>query len=329
MNYGNKILVTGAGGFIGSHLVETLVEHGNSVRAFVRYNSKNDWGWLDHSKYKSEIEIVTGDIRDFDFVTAAVKECGTVFHLAALIGIPYSYVSPRDYIETNIIGTHNILKSSMEHRVENILITSTSETYGNAQYVPINESHPKVAQSPYAATKIAADQLALSYHKSFGLPVKVVRPFNTYGSRQSARAIIPTIITQLLAGKKEIKLGSLSPTRDFLFVRDTVNGFIEIAQSDKAVGEEINIATQSEISIGDLAKIIIDEIAPHTKVVGDRQRIRAENSEINRLLGSNEKIKKLTKWQQKYNLSRGLKETIDWFRKNDNLKLYKADIYNV
>jgi NAD dependent epimerase/dehydratase len=329
MDQGKKILVTGAGGFIGSHLVEALVEHGYSVKAFVRYNSRNNWGWLEESKCKAEIEVLTGDIRDFDSVSKAVKDCDVVFHLAALIGIPYSYACPIAYIETNIIGTYNILQASKECQADNIIITSTSETYGSAQYVPIDEIHPKAAQSPYAATKTSADQLALSYHKSFGLPVKIARPFNTFGPRQSGRAIIPTIITQLLDGKKEVKLGSLSPTRDLLFVKDTINGFIEIAKSDKTVGEEINIATGNEVPIGDLAKTIIDIINPQAKVVSDEQRIRGKNSEVNRLLGSNEKIKTLTKWQQKYDLDAGLEETIRWFKKDDNFKLYKSGIYNV
>ena len=329
MDQGKKILVTGAGGFIGSHLVETLVERGHSVRAFVRYNSKNNWGWLEESECKAKIEVLPGDIRDFDSVSKAVKDCDVVFHLAALIGIPYSYACPVAYIETNIIGTYNILQASREYQAGNIIITSTSETYGSAQYVPIDETHPKAAQSPYAATKTSADQLALSYHKSFGLPVKIARPFNTFGPRQSGRAIVPTIITQLLDGKKEVKLGSLSPTRDLLFVKDTVNGFIEIANSDKTVGEEINIATGNEVSIGDLAKTIINIINPKAKVVSDKQRIRGKESEVNRLLGSNEKIKTLTKWQRKYDLNSGLKETISWFKKDDNFKLYKSGIYNV
>jgi len=324
-----KVLVTGAGGFIGSHLAETLVEKGYSVRAFVRYNSRNEWGWLEHSKYKSKIEVFCGDIRDYDFVLESVRGCEMVFHLAALIGIPYSYISPLAYIETNINGTYNVLQAARAYQLKNVIITSTSETYGTAQYVPIDEVHPKVGQSPYSATKIAADQLAISYFRSFDLPVKVVRPFNTYGPRQSARAIIPTIITQLLSGKKEVKLGNLSPTRDLLFVKDTVNAFIEIAKSEKAVGEEINIATQSEISIRNVAQKLIKMIDPTVTIVSDEERIRPENSEVRRLLGSNEKIKKITKWRLQYIFDEGLKETIDWFKKEENLGLYKPDAYNV
>ena len=324
-----KILVTGAGGFIGSHLVETLIERGYTVRAFVKYNSRNDWGWLEHSKYKDQVEVFAGDIRDYDFVSSTMQGCCGVFHLAALIGIPYSYVSPLAYIKTNVIGTYNVLQSAKAHQLENILITSTSETYGTAQYVPIDEKHPKVGQSPYSATKISADQLAISYHRAFELPVKIVRPFNNYGPRQSARAIIPTIITQLLAGKEKVQLGALSPTRDMLFVKDAANGFIDIAESDKTIGEEINIATQTEISMGELAQKIINLLNPAAEIVKDDSRIRPENSEVERLLGSNEKIKKLTKWQPRYDLDKGLKETVEWFKNNPNPGLYKPDIYNV
>ncbi|MCK5564031.1 MAG: NAD-dependent 4,6-dehydratase LegB [Planctomycetes bacterium] len=324
-----KVFVTGAGGFIGSHLVETLVERGYEVKASIKYNSKNSWGWLEQIQGKDKVEVVSGDIRDYDFVSDSIKGCKGVFHLAALIGIPYSYVSPLAYIQTNIVGTYNILQASKEHELENILITSTSETYGTAQYVPIDEDHPKVGQSPYSATKISADQLAVSYNKSFGLPVKIVRPFNTYGPRQSARAIIPTIITQLLAGQKEIKLGELSPTRDLLFVKDTANGFVEIAESSGTVGEAINIATQSEISMGDLAQKLVNMINPEAVVVKDAERVRPKNSEVERLFGKNEKIQKLTNWRQQYDIERGLKETVDWFRNDENLRLYKPDIYNV
>ncbi|MCK5173518.1 MAG: SDR family NAD(P)-dependent oxidoreductase [Planctomycetes bacterium] len=324
-----KVFVTGAGGFIGSHLVETLVERGYEVKASIKYNSKNSWGWLEQIQGKDKVEVVSGDIRDYDFVSDSIKGCKGVFHLAALIGIPYSYVSPLAYIQTKIVGTYNILQASKEHELENILITSTSETYGTAQYVPIDEDHPKVGQSPYSATKISADQLAVSYNKSFGLPVKIVRPFNTYGPRQSARAIIPTIITQLLAGQKEIKLGELSPTRDLLFVKDTANGFVEIAESSGTVGEAINIATQSEISMGDLAQKLFNMVNPEAVVVKDAKRVRPENSEVERLFGKNEKIQKLTNWRQQYDIERGLKETVDWFRNEENLRLYKPDIYNV
>lgn len=324
-----EILVTGAAGFIGSHLTEALIERGHSVRSLIRYTSRNDWGWLEHSVYKDKIKVFRGDIRDYGFVRNSIEGCDTVIHLAALIGIPYSYISPLSYIETNIIGTYNILQSAKECSLDNVIITSTSEAYGTAQYVPIDEKHPKAGQSPYSATKIAADQLATSYYKSFGLPVKIVRPFNTYGPRQSLRAVIPTIITQLLAGNEQILLGQLSPTRDMLFIKDTVNGFIEIAETDDAIGEEINIATKSEISIGDLAQKIIAIINPKAKVLSDEQRIRPQDSEVQRLLGDNKKIKKITNWQLKYNLDAGLKETIDWFRNKNNLKLYKPNIYNV
>jgi dTDP-glucose 4,6-dehydratase len=324
-----KILVTGAGGFIGSHLVESLVERGYSVRAFVRYNSRADKGWLEKSEYKDDLEIVAGDIRDYDQTSNCVKGCDTIFHLAALIGIPYSYFTPLAYIRTNILGTYNILEAAKSYKVANIVITSTSETYGTARYVPIEESHPKIGQSPYAATKLAADQLALSYHMAFGLPVKVARPFNTYGPRQSARAIIPTIIIQLLAGSKQIRLGSLFPTRDLVFVKDTVGGLIKIAASDKAIGEEINIATQTEISIGDLASKIITMVGSDATIVNDERRIRPEKGEVRQLLGSNEKLKKITGWNPAYELTNGLRQTIDWFKKEENLRLYDAGAYNI
>lgn len=324
-----KVLITGAGGFIGSHLTELLVEQGYIVKAFVHYNSSNYSGWLEESKYKNEIEIISGDIRDYDSVYNAMNNCDTVFHLAALIGIPYSYVSPLAYIKTNIEGTYNILQSAKELSVENVLITSTSETYGTAQYVPIDEKHPFQGQSPYSATKIGADRIAESFYRSFDLPVTIVRPFNTYGPRQSARAIIPTIITQLLSGKKEIKLGALHPTRDFNYVKDVAKGFIEICKSDKTIGKEINIATQKEISIGELADTLINIINPKAKIITDEKRIRPENSEVNRLLGSNELIRSITNWEPKYNLKSGLMEVIGWFRKKENMKQYKHDIYNV
>jgi dTDP-glucose 4,6-dehydratase len=251
-----NILVTGGGGFIGSHLVECLMPLSRHVKAFVHYNSKNNWGWLEQSPYKKEIEVVAGDIRDYDSVYQSVKGCSVVFHLAALIGIPYSYVSPQAYIKTNVEGTNNILQASKELNVEQVLLTSTSETYGTAQYVPIDEKHPSVGQSPYSATKIAADQLGVSYYKSFGLPVKIVRPFNTYGPRQSARAVIPTIISQILSGKNVLILGNLHPTRDLTFVKDTVDGFIEIAKSKDLFGESTNIGMDDEVSVGELARLI-------------------------------------------------------------------------
>lgn len=324
-----KVMVTGADGFIGSHLTEALLEEGYEVKAFVYYNSFNNWGWLDtidKNKLK-EIEIFSGDIRDPNGVRTAMKGVDEVFHLAALIAIPFSYHSPDSYVDTNIKGTLNVLQAARDLGTERVLVTSTSEVYGTAQYVPIDEKHPYQGQSPYSATKIGADRLAESFYRSFELPVSIVRPFNTYGPRQSARAVIPTIITQLLAGKEEIKLGSLTPTRDFNYVKDTAAGFIAIAQSDKTIGEEINIATGQEISIGDLAKEIISQINPKAKIVCDEERLRPEKSEVNRLLGSNEKIKALTDWKQNYTFSEGIAETISWLR--DHLDVYKTDIYNI
>ena len=325
------ILVTGADGFIGSHLTEKLVKQGYSVKAFVYYNSFNSWGWIDSfsEEIKSKIEIFSGDVRDPNGVRTAMTGCDMVFHLAALIGIPFSYHSPDSYVDTNIKGTLNILQAAKLLNTKRVLVTSTSEVYGTAQYVPIDELHPFQGQSPYSATKIGADRLAESFYRSFDLPVTIVRPFNTYGPRQSARAIIPTIITQLLNGFNEVKLGDLTPTRDLSYVLDTVNGFIEIAKSEKTIGEEINIATQSEISIGDLAHTIINLINPNAKISEDSQRIRPKKSEVYRLFGSNEKLKKLTSWKQKYSLDKGLKETVEWFKKQDNLKGYKPEIYNV
>ncbi len=326
-----KILVTGADGFIGSHLTEELVKQGYEVRAFVFYNSFNSWGWIDSfpEEIKNKIEIFAGDIRDPNGIRVAMESCDTVFHLAALIGIPFSYHSPDSYVDTNIKGTLNILQAAKLLNTKRVLVTSTSEVYGTAQYVPIDEKHPFQGQSPYSATKIGADRIAESFYRSFELPVTIVRPFNTYGPRQSARAVIPTIISQLLNSIEEIILGDLTPIRDFVYVKDTVNGFIEIAKSQKTIGEEINIATQSEISIGDLAHTIINIINPQAKIICDKQRIRPEKSEVKRLCGSNEKLKKLTNWQQMYSLKDGLKETIDWFSNKENLKRYKYEIYNV
>ena len=323
------VLVTGADGFIGSHLVEELVKSGEKVRAFCYYNSFNNWGWVDTfgKDIMENVEVFTGDVRDPNGVKVAMKGCNKVFHLAALIAIPYSYHSPDSYVDTNIKGTLNILQAARDLNIERLLVTSTSEVYGTAQYVPIDEKHPYQGQSPYSATKIGADRLAESFYRSFNTPVTIVRPFNTFGPRQSARAIIPTIIIQLLAGKKEIKLGSLNPTRDFNYVKDTVNGFIEISKHNNTVGEEINIATQKEISMGDTAKIIIDLINPNAKIVCDEERLRPEKSEVNRLLGSNEKIKKFTSWLPKYTFEEGIEETIKWFR--NNLDKYKIDIYNI
>ena len=324
-----KVLVTGADGFIGSHLTEHLLEKGYDVKAFTFYNSFNTWGWLDTlPKEKLEqIEIFQGDIRDPNGVREAMKGVDGVFHLAALIAIPFSYHSPDSYVDTNIKGTLNVLQAARDLSLERVLITSTSEVYGTAQYVPIDEKHPYQGQSPYSATKIGADRLAESFYRSFNLPVTIVRPFNTFGPRQSARAVIPTIISQLLAGKEEIKLGSLTPTRDFNYVKDTANGFYEIAKSQQTIGQEINIATQREISIGDLAAELIRQINPKAVIVCEKQRTRPEKSEVNRLLGSNEKIRRLTAWEPKYTFEEGLAETIAWIR--DNMSAYKTDIYNV
>ena len=324
-----KILVTGAEGFIGSHLTELLVNEGYDVRAMVQYNSFNNWGWIDtfDEEIKKKLDIFAGDVRDPNGVRTAMAGCDAIFHLAALIAIPYSYHSPDMYVDTNIKGTLNILQAARDLHTKRILVTSTSEVYGTAQYVPIDEKHPYQGQSPYSATKIGADRLAESFYRSFDLPVTIVRPFNTYGPRQSARAVIPTIIIQLLSGMKEIKLGSLTPTRDFNYVKDTARGFLEIYKSDKTIGEEINIATQKEISIGELAEELIRQIDPSAKIVCDEQRVRPEKSEVNRLLGSNEKIKRLTNWQPQYTFEEGIAETIAFLR--ENLDKYKADIYNL
>lgn len=324
-----KILVTGADGFIGSHVTETLVKNGYEVRAFSFYNSFNSWGWLDTlpKLIMDHVEVFTGDIRDPNGVREAARGCEAVFHLAALIAIPFSYHSPDSYVDTNIKGTLNVLQAARDLGISRVLITSTSEVYGTAQYVPIDEKHPLQGQSPYSATKIGADRLAESFYRSFDLPVTIVRPFNTYGPRQSARAVIPTIITQLLSGKTEIRLGSLTPTRDFNYVKDTANGFYEIFKSDRTVGEEINIASQREISIGDLANELIEQINPAARVVCDTERMRPDKSEVNRLLGSNEKIKRLTDWRPQYTLRQGLGETIEFLR--ENLSRFKADIYNL
>lgn len=324
-----KVLVTGADGFIGSHLTELLLDEGYEVKAFVFYNSFNSWGWLDtFPKDKlSRIQIFAGDIRDPYGVHKAMEGVDTVFHLAALVGIPFSYHSPETYVETNIKGTLNVLQAARALKTKRVLVTSTSEVYGTAQYTPIDEKHPFQGQSPYSATKIGADRIAESFYRSFDLPVTIVRPFNTYGPRQSARAVIPTVITQLLSGKTEIKLGALTPTRDFNYVKDTVAGFLAIARSERTIGEEINIATQVETAIGDLARELIAEINPAAKIVCDEERLRPEKSEVQRLVGSNAKIKALTGWSPRYTLKEGLKETIQFFR--DNLDKYKTEIYNV
>lgn len=324
-----RVLVTGADGFIGSHLTELLVEKGFRVKAFTFYNSFNTWGWLDtlSKDVLDEIEIFSGDIRDPNGVREAMKGMDIVFHLAALIAIPFSYHSPDSYVDTNIKGTLNVLQAARELQADRVLVTSTSEVYGTAQYVPIDEKHPYQGQSPYSATKIGADRLAESFYRSFELPVSIVRPFNTYGPRQSARAVIPTIITQLLAGQQEIKLGALTPTRDFNYVKDTAAGFLAIAQSSRTIGEEINIATGKEISIGQLAQEIIEQINPSATIICDEQRLRPDKSEVNRLLGSNDKIKRLTDWKQQYSFQRGISETISWMK--NNMDCYKTDVYNI
>jgi NAD dependent epimerase/dehydratase len=326
-----KILITGADGFIGSHLTEVLVEAGYDVTAFVNYNSFNSNGWLDSisKDIKNKIEFFPGDIRDPNGVREAMKNIDIVFHLAALIAIPFSYHSPDSYIDTNVKGTLNIIQAARDNNVKRVLVTSTSEVYGTAKFVPITELHPKQPQSPYSASKIGADAIADSFYRSFDLPITIVRPFNTFGPRQSARAVIPTIISQLLNGAQEIKLGDITPTRDLLFVKDTVNGFLKIAQCDQLIGHEVNIATQSEISVGDLAQQIINIINPSAKITTDSLRLRPEKSEVFRLFGSNEKLKSFTDWNQKYTLEDSLKETIEWFSKKDNLQQYKSDIYNV
>jgi len=323
----NKVLVTGAGGFIGSHLTERLIGLGYDVKAFLRYNSRNFWGWLEESEYNHDVEVITGDIRDYDAVYQAMKGCDTVFHLAALIGIPYSYVSPLAYIKTNIEGTYNVLQSTRELKVENIIITSTSETYGTAKYVPIDEGHPLTGQSPYSASKIGADQLALSYYLSFNTPVKIARPFNTFGPRQSARAIIPTVISQILSGKTTLKVGNLHPTRDLTYVKDTVEGIIEISKAERLIGEVTNIGMNKEISMGDLISLISKLMSVEVEIDGDHHRKRPEKSEVERLCCDNLKIMSNTNWESRYKLKEGLLETIEWMKSHQNL--YKSEIYNL
>ncbi|OFX28248.1 MAG: NAD-dependent dehydratase [Bacteroidetes bacterium GWA2_31_9] len=324
-----KVLVTGADGFIGSHLTEILVEKGYDVRALSLYNSFNYWGWLEDVDCIKKIEVVNGDIRDPFFCKKITKDIDIVFHLAALIAIPYSYVAPNSYVETNVNGTLNICQAAMENGCKKILHTSTSEVYGTAQYVPIDEKHPKQPQSPYSASKIGADAMALSYFNAFNLPVTIVRPFNTYGPRQSARAVIPTIISQIASGKKQIKLGDVTPTRDFNYVKDTCNGFIAIAEAEKTAGQEINISSNYEISVGDTLNLIKRIMNSDVEFLVEEQRIRPEKSEVFRLWGDNSKLMKLTDFKPTYNIEKGLTETIDWFVKPENLKKYKTDIYNV
>lgn len=323
----NKILVTGAAGFIGSHLVEELLKKGNKIKALVRYNSRNNWGWLESLSEHKNLEIITGDIRDYDSVLNSLDDCHSVFHLAALIGIPYSYVSPLAYIKTNIEGTYNILEASKKFNIKNIVITSTSETYGTAQYTPIDEKHPLVGQSPYSATKISADEIALSYFRSFDLPVKVVKPFNTYGPRQSARAIIPSIIIQLLNERGGIKLGNLNPIRDFTYVTDTVKGFINIHESDDLFGQVTNIGTGSGMNIKSLYDLICDLMSVQSNVVLNEERLRPEKSEVENLVCDNSKLKRYTNWENEYSIETGLKNTIDWIK--DNRTFFKDRIYNI
>jgi NAD dependent epimerase/dehydratase len=334
-NLQKTILITGADGFIGSHLTEALVRHGYKVRAFVMYNSFNSWGWLDHcaADVKGNFEIFAGDVRDPHGVKEAMRGCDAVLHLAALIAIPYSYHSPDTYVDTNIKGTLNILQAARELGIKRVIHTSTSEVYGTARYVPITEDHPLQGQSPYSATKIAADQLAYSFYASFGLPVLIARPFNTYGPRQSARALIPTIITQIANGKKQIKLGAVSPTRDFNYVQDTVSGFLAALNSDQGLGEVVNFGSNFEVSVGDTAQLIAEVMNADIEIIADVERLRPENSEVERLWADNEKAKRLFGWQPCYGgregLKRGLTETADWFVQRDNLCRYKSDIYNI
>ena len=323
-----KVLVTGADGFIGSHLTEMLLEQGYNVKALSYYNSFNNWGWLEGLKHP-KLEVMTGDVRDAHFCKHITKDIDIIFHLAALIAIPYSYVAPDSYVDTNIRGTLNICQAAKENNVKRVIVTSTSEVYGTAKYVPIDENHPKQPQSPYSATKIGADAMALSFYNAFDLPVVVARPFNTYGPRQSARAIIPTIITQIASGVNEIKLGDLSPTRDFNYVKDIANGFIELSKCDEAIGQEVNICSNFEISMKDTLELIAKLMNSDDKFITDQQRIRPEKSEVFRLWGDNTKIKELTGFHHSYSIEKGLTETIQWFLKKENLEKYKSGIYNV
>jgi NAD dependent epimerase/dehydratase len=324
-----KILVTGADGFIGSHLTELLLSKGHKVRALSYYNSFNSWGWLEDIPSNKNLEVISGDIRDPHFCKTITKDVDTIFHLAALIAIPYSYVAPDSYIDTNVKGTLNICQSALENGVRRVIQTSTSEVYGTAMYVPIDEKHPKQPQSPYSASKIGADAVAMSFYNTFKLPVTIARPFNTYGTRQSARAIIPTIITQIANGIKEIKLGDLTPTRDFNFVRDTCSGFLSIAEHDSTIGKEINIASNNEISIKDIYELIRDIMKSDVQFIVENQRIRPENSEVFRLWGDNSLIKELTGFKSQYNIKEGLELTCRWFTKPENLNKYKTGIYNI
>jgi NAD dependent epimerase/dehydratase len=330
-----KILISGADGFIGSHLTEALVRAGHDVRAFVLYNSFNSWGWLDHcdEDVENKFEVFAGDIRDPNGVRTAMKGCDAVLHLAALIAIPYSYHSPDTYLDTNIKGTLNVLQAARELGVSRVIHTSTSEVYGTARFVPMTEQHPLQGQSPYSATKIAADQLAYSFYASFGLPVVIARPFNAYGPRQSARAVIPTIITQIASGKRQIKLGAVSPTRDFNYVQDTVAGFIAAMNSEQGLGEVVNFGSNFEISIGDTAQLIAEAMNAEIEIITDEARLRPADSEVERLWADNAKAKQLFGWQPAYGgregFKRGITETAEWFKKAENLSSYKADVYNI
>ena len=326
----NKItLVTGADGFIGSHLVEMLHAEGHTVRAIAQYNSFNNWGWLEDVNCTKDIEIISGDIRDPFFCNQICEGVDTIFHLAALIAIPYSYVAPQSYVETNITGTLNICKAALDQNISRVIHTSTSEVYGSAQYVPIDENHPLQAQSPYSASKIAADAMAISFYNSFELPLTIARPFNTYGPRQSARAFIPTIISQIASNQPQLKLGDITPTRDLNFVLDTCRGFLSLYKSSDAIGEVINIGSNAEISVGDVASLIKSEMSSSIEIITDPQRIRPEKSEVTRLWCDNKKIKELTNYSPAYDIVSGLKETITWFQNKDNLAKYKSDIYNI
>ena len=325
----NKVLVTGADGFIGSHLVELLVANGFEVKALAQYNSFNHWGWLEDIASKDKVEVICGDIRDPHFCRHITQGIDIVFHLAALIAIPYSYIAPQSYVETNVTGTLNICQASLDNGIKRFIHTSTSEVYGTAQYVPIDEKHPLQAQSPYSASKIGADAMAMSFYNAFNLPLTIARPFNTYGPRQSARAVIPTIITQIAKGKKKIKLGDVSPTRDFNYVEDTCRGFIALAESEKSVGQTLNIGSNFEISVGDTLNLIKKIMNSDVEFITEIARIRPGKSEVFRLWCDNTKITELTDFKPKFSIEQGLKATVEWFSHEENLRHYKADIYNV
>lgn len=324
-----NILVTGADGFIGSHLTEMLAKQGHQIKALSQYNSFNHWGWLEEVDCLDQIEVLNGDVRDPHYCKHITKGVDVVYHLAALIAIPYSYVAPDSYVDTNIKGTLNICQAALDNQVQRVIHTSTSEVYGTAQYVPIDEKHPMQPQSPYSASKIAADAMAMSFYNAFGLPLTIARPFNTYGPRQSARAVIPTIITQIASGKKQIQLGDVSPTRDFNYVEDTCRGFIALAESEKTLGETVNIGSNSEISVGDTLNIIKNIMHSDVEFIVDDQRLRPEKSEVNRLWCDNQKIKALTGFESRIDITEGLQRTVDWFLNPENLKKYKSGIYNV